>query len=157
MMIDFALEAERKEGKPPEEAIYQACLLRFRPIMMTTMAALLGGVPLAFGTGTGAELRRPLGITIIGGLIFSQVLTLYTTPVIYLWFDRLARRFWRDSRRADSNPAPRPMRLRNRQEACMSISEPFIRRPVATTLLTVARVCRSRGIQFLPVVAIAPG
>jgi multidrug efflux pump len=93
MMIDFALEAERAGGKPPEEAIYQACLLRFRPIMMTTMAALLAGVPLAFGTGTGSELRRPLGITIIGGLIFSQALTLYTTPVIYLWFDKLARRF----------------------------------------------------------------
>jgi multidrug efflux pump len=93
MMIDFALEAEREGGKPPEEAIYQACLLRFRPIMMTTMAALLAGVPLAFGTGTGSELRRPLGITIIGGLIFSQALTLYTTPVIYLWFDKLARRF----------------------------------------------------------------
>jgi multidrug efflux pump len=95
MMIDFALEAERVEGKSPREAIYQACLLRFRPIMMTTMAALLGGVPLALGTGTGSELRRPLGITIIGGLIFSQALTLYTTPVIYLWFDRMARRFSR--------------------------------------------------------------
>jgi multidrug efflux pump len=95
MMIDFALEAERVEGKPPREAIYQACLLRFRPIMMTTMAALLAGVPLAFGSGTGSELRRPLGITIIGGLIFSQALTLYTTPVIYLWFERLAQRFSR--------------------------------------------------------------
>ena len=93
MMIDFALEAERKEGHAPVDAIYQACLLRFRPIMMTTMAALLGAVPLAFGSGVGSELRRPLGITMIGGLIFSQVLTLYTTPVIYLWFDRLARRF----------------------------------------------------------------
>jgi multidrug efflux pump len=93
MMIDFALDAERKEHKPPVEAIYQACLLRFRPIMMTTMAALLGGVPLALGTGVGSELRRPLGITIVGGLIFSQLLTLYTTPVIYLWFDRLATRF----------------------------------------------------------------
>jgi len=95
MMIDFALEAERVEHKPPEEAIYQACLLRFRPIMMTTMAALLGGLPLALGTGTGAELRRPLGITIVGGLLLSQLLTLYTTPVVYLWFDRLAQKFAR--------------------------------------------------------------
>jgi len=93
MMIDFALEAERVEHKSPEESIYQACLLRFRPIMMTTMAALLGGLPLALGTGTGAELRRPLGITIVGGLLLSQLLTLYTTPVVYLWFDRLAGRF----------------------------------------------------------------
>jgi multidrug efflux pump len=95
MMIDFALDAERNEGKAPEEAIYQACLLRFRPIMMTTMAALLGGLPLALGSGTGAELRRPLGITIVGGLLLSQLLTLYTTPVVYLWFDRLAHRFER--------------------------------------------------------------
>ena len=93
MMIDFALEAERQEGMAPVDAIYEACLLRFRPIMMTTMAALLGGVPLALGSGTGSELRKPLGITIIGGLIFSQVLTLYTTPVIYLAFDRLAHFF----------------------------------------------------------------
>ncbi len=95
MMIDFALEAERVEHKPPEEAIYQACLLRFRPIMMTTMAALLGGLPLALGGGTGSELRHPLGITIVGGLLLSQLLTLYTTPVVYLWFDRLAQRFAR--------------------------------------------------------------
>jgi len=98
MMIDFALDAERREGLAPKDAIYQACLLRLRPILMTTMAALLGGVPLALGSGVGSELRRPLGITMVGGLIFSQVLTLYTTPVIYLAFDRLARR----------RPAPSP-------------------------------------------------
>jgi multidrug efflux pump len=93
MMIDFALEAERKEGKAPLDAIYEACLLRFRPIMMTTMAALLGALPLAIGSGVGSELRRPLGITIVGGLILSQLLTLYTTPVVYLAFDWLAHRF----------------------------------------------------------------
>jgi multidrug efflux pump len=106
MMIDFALDAERKEGMAPEDAIYQACLLRFRPIMMTTMAALLGAVPLALGTGTGSELRRPLGITIIGGLLISQLLTLYTTPVVYLWFDRLARRF---SPQHDLPPGTEPL------------------------------------------------
>ncbi len=93
MMIDFALEAERDHGMQPEEAIYQACLLRFRPIMMTTMAALLGGVPLALGNGTGSELRKPLGIVIVGGLIVSQVLTLFTTPVVYLFFDRIGRKY----------------------------------------------------------------
>jgi len=96
MMIDFALEAERVEHKKPIDAIRDASLLRFRPIMMTTLAALLGGIPLALGSGTGSELRRPLGIAIVGGLLVSQLLTLYTTPVIYLWFDRLAARFSRD-------------------------------------------------------------
>jgi multidrug efflux pump len=105
MMIDFALEAEREGGKPPEEAIYQACLLRFRPIMMTTFAALFGGLPLALGTGTGSELRHPLGVTIVGGLLVSQVLTLYTTPVVYLFFDRLAHRL---SRFRVGNPVEAP-------------------------------------------------
>jgi multidrug efflux pump len=98
LMIDFALAAERNDGKGPKEAIYQACLLRFRPIMMTTMAALLGAVPLAVGTGVGAELRRPLGITIVGGLIFSQMLTLFTTPVVYLYMDRFSW-WWRGAHR----------------------------------------------------------
>jgi multidrug efflux pump len=95
MMIDFALDIERRQGKPPEEAIFEACLLRFRPIMMTTMAALLGAVPLAIGFGYGAELRQPLGISIIGGLVLSQLLTLYTTPVVYLSLDRLRLRILR--------------------------------------------------------------
>jgi len=104
MMIDFALAAERHDQKPPREAIYQASLLRFRPIMMTTMAALLGALPLALGTGVGAELRRPLGIAIVGGLVLSQLLTLYTTPVVYLAFDRLAR--WTGARGGErSGPA----------------------------------------------------
>ncbi len=102
MMIDFALDAEREEGKPPREAIHQACLLRFRPILMTTMAALLGALPLMLGNGTGSELRRPLGVAIVGGLIVSQVLTLFTTPVIYLMFDRLAWRL------RGNKPAPNP-------------------------------------------------
>jgi multidrug efflux pump len=93
MMVDFALEAERKGGKNSTDAIYEACLLRFRPIMMTTMAALLAGLPLALGTGFGSELRRPLGIAMVGGLLLSQALTLYTTPVIYIFFDNLAQRF----------------------------------------------------------------
>jgi multidrug efflux pump len=93
MMVDFALDAERREGKTAREAIYQAALLRLRPILMTTFAALLSGVPLAFGSGIGSELRRPLGVVMIGGLLVSQLLTLYTTPVIYIFFDRLAARF----------------------------------------------------------------
>jgi multidrug efflux pump subunit AcrB len=103
MMIDFALEAERREGMSPEEAIYKACILRFRPITMTTMAALLGGLPLALGTGEGSELRRPLGIAIVGGLIFSQMLTLYTTPVVYLYLDRW--QLWWKARRTPAFPS----------------------------------------------------
>ena len=99
LMIDFALEVERREGTTPEQSIFQACLLRFRPITMTTLAALLGGLPLAMGTGTGSELRRPLGIAIVGGLIFSQMLTLYTTPVIYLYLDRFSL-WWRRRKKA---------------------------------------------------------
>jgi len=102
MMVDFALETERKEGKSPVDAIYQASLLRFRPIMMTTMAALLGALPLAFGRGVGSELRRPLGISIVGGLIFSQMLTLYTTPVMYLYLDRF--RLWLKGKRTGNVP-----------------------------------------------------
>ena len=101
-MIDFALDAEREQGMTPREAIYQACLLRFRPILMTTMAALLGALPLMLGSGVGSELRHPLGITMVGGLLVSQMLTLFTTPVIYLAFDRLARRM--DARRERSAP-----------------------------------------------------
>jgi multidrug efflux pump len=112
LMIDFAIEAERKEGKSPADAIYEACLLRFRPITMTTMAAMLGGLPLAIGIGTGSELRRPLGIAIVGGLLFSQLLTLYTTPVVYLYLDRF--RLWWEARRA-----PR----RRRREAVPASSE----------------------------------
>jgi multidrug efflux pump subunit AcrB len=102
LMVDFAIETERREGKSPEEAIYQACLLRFRPIMMTTMAALLGALPLAVGRGVGSELRRPLGIAIVGGLIFSQMLTLYTTPVVYLYLDRF--RIWFAEARGQKRP-----------------------------------------------------
>jgi multidrug efflux pump len=105
MMIDFAIEAEREEGKPPREAIHQAALLRFRPILMTTLAALFAAVPLMLGWGEGAELRRPLGLSIFGGLIVSQMLTLYTTPVIYLGFDSLARRW---GRRKGDRPAQVP-------------------------------------------------
>jgi multidrug efflux pump len=103
MMIDFALDQERNHGKSSEDAIFEACILRFRPILMTTMSAMLGAVPLALGTGTGSELRRPLGIAIVGGLIFSQLLTLYTTPVVYLYLDKL--QLWlRRSRKAFAPP-----------------------------------------------------
>jgi multidrug efflux pump subunit AcrB len=101
MMIDFALAAEREEGKNSRDSIYEACMLRLRPILMTTMAAMLGALPLALGRGTGSELRRPLGIAIIGGLVVSQILTLYTTPVVYLYFDRI-QHWWADARK--SNP-----------------------------------------------------
>jgi multidrug efflux pump len=104
LMIDFAIAAERNEGKSSRDAIFEACLLRFRPILMTTMAALLGALPLALGTGTGSELRRPLGITIIGGLLFSQMLTLFTTPVVYLYFDRLQQ--WRERQRVQRRRRP---------------------------------------------------
>jgi multidrug efflux pump len=107
MMIDVALDVERTQGKKPVEAIYEACLLRFRPIMMTTMAALLGGLPLALGTGTGSELHRPLGITIVGGLIVSQALTLFTTPVVYVYLDRL-RLALRGGENLSLSGAPRP-------------------------------------------------
>jgi multidrug efflux pump len=106
MIVDFALQAERERGKNATDAVYEACLLRFRPIMMTTMTALLAGIPLAFGSGIGSELRRPLGISMVGGLIFSQVLTLYTTPVIYIFFDNLSHRFAGDA--ASREPGGEP-------------------------------------------------
>jgi len=108
MMVDFALEAERHHGKSATDAIYEACLLRFRPIMMTTMAALLGGLPLALGMGFGSELRRPLGIAMVGGLLVSQVLTLYTTPVIYIFFDNLAHRFSKNRNKPNTGNEPQP-------------------------------------------------
>jgi len=106
LMIDFALEAEREEGLPPREAIHKASLLRFRPILMTTMAAMLGALPLMIGWGVGSELRHPLGIAMVGGLIVSQALTLFTTPVIYLYFDRWAARWRKRFHRPEPHPAP---------------------------------------------------
>jgi multidrug efflux pump len=106
LMIDFAVQVEREEGMSPEQAIYKACQLRFRPILMTTMAALLGAMPLALGTGVGSELRRPLGITIVGGLILSQMLTLFTTPVVYIYMDRLQS--WLTRTRSHAAPAAAP-------------------------------------------------
>jgi multidrug efflux pump subunit AcrB len=108
LLVDFALAIQRREGVSAENAVYQACLLRFRPIIMTTTAALLGGLPLALGTGTGSEFRRPLGIAIVGGLVFSQVLTLYTTPVVFLYMDKLKQRWvaFREKRSTATNAKP---------------------------------------------------
>jgi len=116
MMVDFAIQAEREQHLSPHDAIRQACLLRFRPIMMTTMAALLGALPLALGRGTGSELRQPLGLTMVGGLILSQALTLFTTPVIYLYLDELSLRFKRRRRRGrpDTSAAEPPPRSTER-------------------------------------------
>jgi multidrug efflux pump len=108
MMVDFALDGERNHGKNSTDAIYEACLLRFRPIMMTTMAALLAGLPLALGTGIGSELRKPLGIAMVGGLLLSQALTLYTTPVIYIFFDNLAQRLGHKSNQLEAGNDPEP-------------------------------------------------
>ena len=153
MMVDFALDAERNHGKNSTDAIYEACLLRFRPIMMTTMAALLGGLPLAFGTGIGSELRRPLGIAMVGGLLLSQVLTLYTTPVIYIFFDNLAHRF-----SPANQERTKPETRTGSGGAGMNISEPFIHRPVATTLLTIAiAIAGAIAFQVLAGVAAAAG
>jgi predicted RND superfamily exporter protein len=146
MMVDFALEGERKHGKNSTDAIYEASLLRFRPIMMTTMAALLAGIPLAVGSGIGSELRRPLGITMVGGLLLSQVLTLYTTPVIYIFFDKLAQRFSRKRRRSGNQRRP-GARERSADRSSHEPVAPFIDRPVATTLLTVA-VAMAGAIAF---------
>ena len=133
MMIDFALEAQRERGLTPEAAIREACLLRFRPIMMTTAAALLGALPLAFGTGSGAELRQPLGVSIVGGLLVSQVLTLFTTPVVYLTMSASETRFRMAERSVVSRPRPsEPKVARSR------ITQGLISRPVATALLGIA-------------------
>ena len=152
MMIDFALDAQRKEKKPPREAIYQAALLRFRPILMTTMAALLRR-PARWRWARGSErsCAGPLGIAIVGGLIFSQMLTLYTTPVIYLAFDRLARRVTRRRSASEAAVGRRPGR-RGRRLKFSSLSSPFIHRPIATTLMVVAiALAGAIGYRFLPV------
>ncbi len=149
MMIDFALEAEREQGLSPEQSIVQAALLRFRPIMMTTLAALFGALPLALEGGTGSELRNPLGITIVGGLLLSQLLTLYTTPVIYLYMERLRVRL---------SPLPPAMRRRERParpSSPMNFSYPFIRRPIGTTLLAVGLfMVGATAYDFLPVASL---
>ena len=145
LMIDFAVDAQRLQHLSPREAIYQACLLRFRPILMTTVAAIFGALPLMFGTGTGSELRHPLGVSIVGGLLVSQVLTLFTTPVIYLMFDRLASRFRGLPHSDGGRGSPRGF-------ARMNISAPFIHRPVATILLTVGvALCGAAAFMLLPV------
>ena len=149
MMIDFALEAERGEGLSPRDAIVKACILRFRPIMMTTLAALFGAIPLAVEGGTGSELRNPLGVTIIGGLLLSQLLTLYTTPVIYLQMERLRARIFRRASGARSSRSSICRCGRNprsgRRSERMNICEPAIRRPIGTTLLAIGLLLVGRG------------
>ena len=147
MMVDFALEAEREHGKNATDAIYEACLLRFRPDHDDHHGRAAGGLPLALGTGFGSELRRPLGIAMVGGLLLSQALTLYTTPVIYIFFDNLGHRFAAQNESGGDwgrEPAP--------GSSAMNISAPFIHRPVATTLLTVAiALAGAIGFKVLPV------